>query len=55
VKFGLIKAFDIDGFDLTRHFYIVRHKKRPLSPVNSVFLKYVLDKSANLNNPLRNL
>lgn len=43
VKFGQIKAFDIEGFDLMRAFYIVRHKKRPLSPVNSVFLKYVLD------------
>lgn len=43
VKFGRIMAFDIEGFDLTRAFYIVTHKKRPLSPVNSVFLKYVLD------------
>lgn len=43
VKFGQIKAFDIEGFDLTRAFYIVTQKKRPLSPVNSVFLKYVLD------------
>ncbi len=43
VKFGQIKAFDIEGFDLLRSFYIVTHKKRPLSPVNSVFLKYVLD------------
>lgn len=43
VKFGRIMAFDIEDFDLTRAFYIVTHKKRPLSPVNSVFLKYVLD------------
>lgn len=43
ISFGRIKAFDIEGFDLTRAFYIVTHKKRPLSPVNSVFLKYVLD------------
>ena len=43
VKFGQIKAFDIEDFDLTRAFYIVTHKKRPLSPVNSVFLKYILD------------
>jgi len=43
VKFGRIKAFDIEGLDLTRAFYIVTHKKRPLSPVNSVFLKYVTD------------
>ncbi|KUO70555.1 MAG: hypothetical protein APF77_22000 [Clostridia bacterium BRH_c25] len=43
VRFGLIKAFDIEDFDLTRAFYIITHKKRPLSPVNSVFLKYVLD------------
>ena len=43
VKFGQIKAFDIEGFDLKRAFYMVTHKKRPLSPVNSVFLKYVTD------------
>lgn len=43
VKFERIKAFDIEGFDLKRAFYIVTHKKRPLSPVNSVFLKYVKD------------
>jgi DNA-binding transcriptional LysR family regulator len=42
VKFGKIKAFDIEGMDLTRAFYMVTHKKRPISPVNSVFLKYVL-------------
>ncbi|NLK35789.1 MAG: LysR family transcriptional regulator [Gracilibacteraceae bacterium] len=43
ISFGRMKAFDIEGIDLTRAFYIVTHKKRPLSPVNSVFLKYVLD------------
>ncbi len=43
VKFGQIKAYDIEDFDLTRAFYIVTHKKRPLSPVNAVFLKYILD------------
>ncbi|MEA4847593.1 MAG: selenium metabolism-associated LysR family transcriptional regulator [Clostridiaceae bacterium] len=43
IKFGRIKAFDIEGIDLTRAFYIVTHKKRPFSPVNSVFLKYVID------------
>lgn len=43
VKFGQIKAFDIEGFNLKRAFYMVTHKKRPLSPVNSVFLKYVTD------------
>lgn len=43
VSFGRIKAFDIENFDLKRSFYIVTHKKRPLSPVNSEFLKYVTD------------
>ncbi len=43
VRFDQIKAFDIEGFDLKRAFYIVTHKKRPLSPVNSVFLKYVME------------
>lgn len=43
VKFGELKAFDIEGFDLNRDIYLVTHKKRPLSPVNNVFLKYILD------------
>lgn len=43
VKFNQIKAFDIEGFDLTRAFYMVTHKKRPITPVNSVFLKYILE------------
>ncbi len=46
IRFGQIKAFDIKGFDLKRAFYIVTHKKRPLSPVNSVFLKYVTEGDA---------
>jgi DNA-binding transcriptional LysR family regulator len=43
VRFDQIKAFDIEGFEMNRSFYIVTHKKRPLSPVNSVFLKYMTD------------
>ena len=43
IRFDQIKAFDIEGFEMNRSFYIVTHKKRPLSPVNSVFLKYVTD------------
>lgn len=43
LRFDQIKAFDLEGFDMNRSFYIVTHKKRPLSPVNSVFLKYVTD------------
>lgn len=43
VRFDQIKAFDIEGFDLNRSFYIVTHKNRPLSPVNSVFLKYMTE------------
>jgi hypothetical protein len=43
VRFDQIKAFDIKGFDLKRSFYIVTHKNRPLSPVNSVFLKYIME------------
>lgn len=45
IRFGQIKVFDIEGFDLKRAFYMVTHKKRPLSPVNSVFLKYVTSHS----------
>jgi DNA-binding transcriptional LysR family regulator len=43
VRFEQVKAYDIEGFNLKRSFYIVTHKKRPISPVNSVFLKYVTD------------
>jgi len=43
VRFGLLKAFDIEGFDLKRTFYLVTHKKRPLSPVNNEFLRYVTE------------
>lgn len=43
VKSGHIKAFDIEGLDLKRAFYAVTYKNRPLSPVNSVFLKYIID------------
>ncbi|HYF83510.1 MAG TPA: selenium metabolism-associated LysR family transcriptional regulator [Clostridia bacterium] len=43
VRFDQIKAFDIEDFDLKRSFYIVTHKNRPLSPVNSVFLKYITE------------
>lgn len=45
IRFGQIRAFEIEGFDLKRAFYIVTHKKRPLSPVNSAFLKYVTSHS----------
>lgn len=45
IRFGQIKAFEIESFDLKRAFYIVTHKKRPLSPVNSVFLKYITSHS----------
>lgn len=43
VRFDQIKAFDIEGFDMSRSFYLVTHRKRPLSPVNSVFLKHITD------------
>lgn len=42
VKSGFIKAFDIKGFNLMRAFYLVTYKKRPLSPVNNEFMKYIL-------------
>ncbi len=42
VRFGLIKAFNIEGIDLRRSIYAVTHKNRPLSPVNSAFLEYIM-------------
>jgi DNA-binding transcriptional LysR family regulator len=42
---GLLRAFDIEGLDLTRAFYVIHLKNKPLSPLNMVFLKYLNEKA----------
>lgn len=43
IKLGKYKVFYIEGFDLSRKFYFVYHKKRQLSPLNETFRTFVLD------------
>ena len=43
VKFGLIKAYNLDGVSLARAFYLVHHKSVPLSPLSITFLNYALE------------
>lgn len=43
VKFGLIKAYNIEGVSLGRAFYLVHHKNVPLSPLSIAFLNYALE------------
>ncbi len=45
LKCGMLKAFDIQGLDLSRAFYVIHLNNRPLSPLNKVFLKYVCENS----------
>ena len=41
VSCGLLKAFDIEGLDLSRAFYLIYMANRPLSPLSNLFLKYL--------------
>lgn len=43
VKFGLIKAYNLEGVSLARAFYLVHHKSVPLSPLSLAFLNYALE------------
>lgn len=49
LKYGMLKAFDIQGLDLSRAFYVIHLKNRPLSPLNKVFLKYICENSKTGN------
>ncbi len=44
VKFGLIKAYNLEGVSLDRAFYLVHHKNVPLSPLSIAFLNYSLER-----------
>jgi DNA-binding transcriptional LysR family regulator len=41
VKCGLLKAFDIEGLNLSRAFYVIHMANRPLSPLCNLFLKFI--------------
>jgi DNA-binding transcriptional LysR family regulator len=40
LKNGALKALTIDGIDLTRNFYLTRHKSRTLSPLCTEFVEF---------------
>lgn len=42
---GLLRAFDIEGLELSRAFYVIHLGNRPLSPLGSVFLKYLSEQA----------
>lgn len=41
VSCGLLKAFDIEGLDLSRAFYLIYMTNRPLSPLSNLLVKYI--------------
>jgi DNA-binding transcriptional LysR family regulator len=38
---GSLKAVAVEGLDLTRHFYITRHRQRSLSPLGAAFIDFL--------------
>ena len=36
-----LRAVTVSGLSLVRHFYLVIHRRRPLSPAASVFLRFL--------------
>jgi DNA-binding transcriptional LysR family regulator len=48
VRLGLLKAFYLEGFDLTQRFYFVVHKNRVLCPVARAFQEFILESAASL-------
>lgn len=42
---GLLRAFDIEGLDLSRAFYVIYLNNRPLSPLSKEFLKFINNKA----------
>lgn len=39
---GMLKAFEIENFPISRRFYIVSHKNRPVSPIINTFKEFAL-------------
>jgi DNA-binding transcriptional LysR family regulator len=40
---GAFKALEIEGVDLTRSFYLTRHRQRSLSPLGDAFIRFLRD------------
>jgi DNA-binding transcriptional LysR family regulator len=38
---GRLKAVAVEGLDLTRHFYITRHRQRSPSPLGAAFIDFL--------------
>ncbi|HYE09584.1 MAG TPA: selenium metabolism-associated LysR family transcriptional regulator [Patescibacteria group bacterium] len=45
VNCGLLKAFDIEGLELSRAFYLIYMINRPLSPLSNLFLKFICEQN----------
>ncbi len=45
VQRGEMALVDVEGFDLTRPFYLIKRKNRELSPVAAVFMNFLLQKA----------
>lgn len=41
IKAGTLKALTVNGLNLTRRFYLTRHKLRSLSPLGEAFLEFI--------------
>ena len=44
---GRLKAVAVEGLDLTRHFYITRHRQRSLSPLGAAFIDFLKEDLPN--------
>lgn len=42
IRNGMLKAFEIENFPISRQFYIVHHKNRPISPITNAFREFAL-------------
>ncbi|MCP3923695.1 MAG: LysR family transcriptional regulator [Desulfobacterales bacterium] len=48
LKYGTLKALDITGIDLSRNFYLTKHKYKTLSPTGELFLNFIKDQTKEL-------
>ena len=45
---GTLKALTVDGLNLTRGFYLTRHKLRSLSPLGEAFFGFLKEQQADV-------
>jgi DNA-binding transcriptional LysR family regulator len=48
---GELRAVAVSGLSLNRHFYLVHHRRHPLSPAASAFLHFVASHPVSTNQP----